>query len=70
MEWHPDELENGDGLVTVAPLLYRRRHPRPRETRATIKRTRELSMMDVLMIAIALSLFALAIAYAYAIENG
>jgi uncharacterized protein YraI len=34
------------------------------------KRAREVSMMDVLMIAIALGFFALAIAYAYAIENG
>jgi K+-transporting ATPase KdpF subunit len=34
---------------------------------ATIKRTREVSMMDVLMIGIALGFFALAIAYAHAI---
>ena len=54
-------------LVTVAPMLYRKCHPRAHETIATIKRTREVSMMDVLMIAIVLGLFALAIAYAHAI---
>jgi hypothetical protein len=32
-----------------------------------MKRTREVSMMDVLMVAIALGLFSLAIAYAHAI---
>jgi hypothetical protein len=53
----------------VGGVVDRRRHPRARETIATIQRTREFSMMDVLMIAIALSLFALAIAYAHAIEK-
>jgi hypothetical protein len=57
-------------LVIVAPLIYRKCRPRPCEKIATIRRTRELSMMDVLMIAIALGLFALAIAYAHAIEKG
>jgi K+-transporting ATPase KdpF subunit len=51
----------------VAQMLYRKCHPRARETIAIIKRTREVSMMDLLMIAIALGLFALAIAYAHVI---
>ena len=53
--------------MNVAPMLYGKCHPKARETIATIKRTREVSMMDVLMIAIALGLFTLAIAYAHAI---
>ena len=54
--------------VIVAPILYHRKcHPRARETIAIIKRTREVSMMDLLMIGIALGLFALAITYAHAI---
>jgi len=48
-------------------MLYRKCHPRARETIATIKRTREVSMMDVLMIGIALGFFAFAITYAHAI---
>ena len=53
--------------MIVAPILYRKCHPRARETIAIIKRTREVSMMDLLMIGIALGLFALAITYAHAI---
>jgi hypothetical protein len=56
--------------VALLTLLYGGRYPAPCEIIATIKRTREVSMMDVLMIAIALGLFALAIAYAHALENG
>jgi hypothetical protein len=68
MERHCQSWEIADGIVD--PRLYCGRHPRRREIIATIKRTREVSMMDVLMIAIALGLFALAIAYAHALENG
>ena len=53
--------------MIVAPMRYRKSHPKARETIATIKRKRDVSMMDVLMIAIALGLFALAITYAHAI---
>jgi hypothetical protein len=67
VEWQALTSEMRVASVIVAPRLYRKCHLRARETIATIKRTREVSMMDVLMIGIALGLFALAIAYAHAI---
>jgi hypothetical protein len=68
VEWHASTSEMRVASVTVAPMCYRKCHP-AREAIATIKRTREVSMMDVLMIAIALGLFALAITYAHAIAG-
>ena len=67
MEWHASTGEMRVASVIVAPMLYRKCHPSARETIAIIKRTREVSMMDLLMIGIALGLFALAITYAHAI---
>jgi len=67
VEWHASTSEMRVASAIVAQMLYRKCHPRARETIAIIKRTREVSMMDLLMIAIALGLFALAIAYAHVI---
>jgi hypothetical protein len=58
-------IENAGGTGDRCALIYRKCGPRPRETIATIKRTREVSMMDAPMLALVFDLFAPANCYAW-----